>query len=166
MADPTIARIGLAGLQPSQPGKRCATNPARSLHLRPRGRRARNPRPGIPVLSVTIDNAPNMHRGAYKAAHACGLECLTVLCLAGIAAEEMLCGPITDGGDAPDLQMAREYLARAIPNPLRAAAELARCRVAAERLVRSEFARQRIAKLAAALLRQGTLRGEEIFAFC
>jgi hypothetical protein len=81
---------------------------------------------GIPILSVTIDNAPNMHRGAYKAAHACGLECLTVLCLAGIAAEEMFCGPITDGGDQPDLRMAREHVARAIANPLHAAAELAR----------------------------------------
>jgi hypothetical protein len=29
---------------------------------------------GIPIVSVAIDNAPNMHRGAYKAAHACGLE--------------------------------------------------------------------------------------------
>jgi hypothetical protein len=45
MADPTIARIGLSGLQPSQPGKRCATNPARSIHLRPCGQRARNPSP-------------------------------------------------------------------------------------------------------------------------
>ena len=117
---------------------------------------------GIPVLSVTIDNAPNMHRGAYKAAHACGLECLTTMCLAGIAAEEMFCGPITDGGDEPDLRMAREHLSRSIADPLRAAAELARCRAAAERLVSSEFAQRRIRSLADQLLRCGTLSDEEI----
>ena len=117
---------------------------------------------GIPILSVTIDPPPNMHRGAYKAEHACALEYLTVLCLAGIAAEELFCGPITDGGDQPDLRMARTHLAHAIANPFRAAAELARCRAAAQRLVRSQWAQQRIAKLAEALLARGTLSGEEI----
>ena len=43
---------------------------------------------GVPILSVSLD-PPNMHRGRYTAEHAFGLECLTVLCLAGIAAEEM-----------------------------------------------------------------------------
>jgi len=120
---------------------------------------------GVPIISVTIDPPPNMHRGAYRAEHACGLEYLTVLCLAGIAAEEMFCGPITDGGDQPDLRMAREYLARSVPNPLRAAAELARCRDAAQRLVRSQWAQRRIRVLADALLRCGTLNGDEICSF-
>jgi hypothetical protein len=71
-------------------------------------------------------------------------------------------GPITDGGDEPDLRMAREQVLCAIADPLRVGIELARCRVAAERLVRSEFAQDRIRVLAAALLRHGTLRGEEI----
>ena len=74
----------------------------------------------------------------------------------------MFCGPITDGGDQPDLRMARECVARSISNPLQAAIELARCRVAAERLVRSAWAQQRIRLLADALLRRGTLSGEEI----
>ena len=117
---------------------------------------------GIPIVSVTIDNAPNMHRGAYKAAHACGLECLTVLCFAGIAAEELLCGPITDGSDQPDLRMAREYITRRVSSPLQVSLELARCRAAAERLVRSAWAQQHIRLLADALLRCGTLSGEEI----
>lgn len=59
--------------------------------------------------------------------------------------------------------MAREYLARSVPNPLQAAAELARCRAAAARLVRSQWAQARIAKLADALLRRGVLSSEEIF---
>jgi hypothetical protein len=116
---------------------------------------------GVPIVSVSL-NPPNMHRGRYTADRAFGLECLTVLCLAGIAGEELFCGPITGGGDQPDLQMAREYLARSISNPLRAAAELSRCRTAAERLVRSAWAQQRIRLLADALLRCGTLSGEEI----
>jgi hypothetical protein len=59
--------------------------------------------------------------------------------------------------------MAREYLARCVANPLQAAAELARYRDAAQRLVRSPWARHRIRLLADALLRQGTLSGEQIF---
>jgi hypothetical protein len=122
---------------------------------------------GIPVLSVTIDHAPNMHRGHSKAAHACGFECLTVLCLAGPAAEELFCGPITDpAAIQQDLRMARAHLSRAIADPLQVIAELLRCRDAAARLVRSQWGATRIAKLAEALLRQGTLRGEQIFAFC
>ena len=85
-----------------------------------------------------------------------------ILCLAGIAAEELFCGPIPDGGDLADLRMAREHLSRAIADPLQAAAELSRCRAAAERLVRSAWAQQRIRVLADALLRCGTLSGEEI----
>ena len=92
--------------------------------------------------------------------------CLRFAAVAGIAAQEMFCGPIEDGGDEPDLKMAREHVSRAIANPLHAAAELARCRDAAQRLVRSARAQQLIAKLAEALLKQGTLRGEQIFAFC
>jgi hypothetical protein len=91
------------------------------------------------------------------------VEFLTTLCLAGIAAEEMFCEPITDGGDEPDLRMAREHLSRAISNSLQAAAELARCRDAAQRLVRSAWATRHIRLLAGALMQRGTLTDEEIF---
>jgi hypothetical protein len=64
---------------------------------------------------------------------------MTTLCLAGPAAEELLCGRPSDGSDLADLQMAREYPARSISNPLRAAAELSRLRDAAQRLVRSQW---------------------------
>lgn len=43
-----------------------------------------------------------------------GVECLVTVCLAGPAAEEMLCGPIADGGEREDLEMARAYCAGAI----------------------------------------------------
>jgi hypothetical protein len=85
------------------------------------------------------------------------------MCLCGPAAEELFCGPSNDGSDAGDLQMAREYLARSIANPLRAAGDLARCRAAASRLVRSAWAQQRIRLLADALLWHGTLSSEEFF---
>ena len=118
---------------------------------------------GVPVISVSIDNdTPHMHRARYTPPHDGGLQTMLIVCLAGPEAETLFCGQISDGFDLADLQMAREYLSRAIPNPLQAAIELARCRVAAERLVRSAWAQQRIAKLAEALLRHGTLRGEEI----
>jgi hypothetical protein len=64
--------------------------------------------------------------------------------LAGLEAEREFCGPLDDGSDRVDYEMAREYLARRIPNPLQAAAELARYGDAAQRLVRSAWAQRRI----------------------
>jgi hypothetical protein len=68
-------------------------------------------------------------------------------------------GPIIDGSFRIDLEMARQYLAERLP-PSPAAAELAHCRAAAERLVRSPCAA--IAAIAAHLLRHRTLSGLEI----
>ena len=119
---------------------------------------------GVPIVAVSLD-PPHMQRGRYCAPHESGLETIVQICLAGPEAEILFCGAITDGADYGDYAMAREYLARHF-DPLRAAAELARLTAAASRLVRSEFARQRIEKLAAALLTRGTLSAEEIFAFC
>ena len=59
--------------------------------------------------------------------------------------------------------MAYEYLARQL-NPLQVGGELVRYRDAAQRLVRSAWARHRIRLLADALLRHGTLTGEQISA--
>ena len=58
--------------------------------------------------------------------------------------------------------MACEYLARQL-NPLQIGGELVRYRDAAQRLVRSPWAPRRIRLLADALLRHGTLSGEQIF---
>jgi hypothetical protein len=116
---------------------------------------------GIPIIHVTIADAPHLHRGRYDPPHDVGLECLVTLCLSGPEAEILFCGPITDDGARFDDQKARDYLARQL-EPLQAAAELARCRDSAQRLVRSPWAQQRIAVVADALLRLGTLSGEEI----
>jgi hypothetical protein len=122
---------------------------------------------GVPIISVTVEDRPHLHRGRYHAPTPdLGREAMVVLCLSGPAAEELFCGRIEDGGDGPDLRMAREQVSRAIADPLRVGIELARCRVAAERLVSSKFAQDRIKVLAAALLQHGTLRGEQIAAFC
>ena len=87
---------------------------------------------------------------------------MVTLCLAGPEAEREFCGPISDDSDRIDYQMARDYLSRDIANPLQVGAELVRYRDAAQRLVRSPWAQQRIRLLADALLRHGTLSGEEI----
>jgi hypothetical protein len=83
------------------------------------------------------------------------------MCLAGPAAEEYFCGSIEDGADRIDYEMARRHLARRF-EPLFIAAEIARHREAAERLVRTPWAEHRIRLIAEALLRHGTLSGEEI----
>lgn len=88
---------------------------------------------------------------------------MVTLCLAGPAAETLFCGPINDGSDELDEQMARDYLARTV-EPLWLAVGIARHRDAAQRLVATPFARRRIPLLAAALLRHGSLSGAEIAA--
>jgi hypothetical protein len=76
----------------------------------------------IPIIRVTIaDDVPHLRRGRYRPPHDCGLECIVTLCLAGPEAEREFCGPITDGSDRTDYDMARGYLARQF-EPLRAAA--------------------------------------------
>jgi hypothetical protein len=115
---------------------------------------------GIPVISVTITNdTPHLHRARYCPPAGIGLECMTTLCLAGPAAEEFFCGPITDGSDRIDIEMARRYLARRF-DLLRIEVELGRARDAAGRLVKDQ--QQRIRAIAAALLERGTLSGEDI----
>ncbi len=118
---------------------------------------------GVPIISVTIDDRAHLHRDRYRAHDArFGPEAIVTLCLAGPEAEKEFCGPITDDGDRLDYETARRYLARSIVNPLQAAAELARYRDAAARLVRSPWGRQRITVIADALLRHGTLGGEAV----
>jgi hypothetical protein len=83
--------------------------------------------------------------------------------LAGPEAEREYCGPITDNSDRVDYQMAYEYLARQLI-PLQVGTEFTRCRDAAQRLVCSPWAQRRIVAIADALLRHGTLTGEQISA--
>jgi hypothetical protein len=45
------------------------------------------------------------------------LECMVTLCPAGPEAEREFCGPINDGSDRVDYEMAREYLARRVLLP-------------------------------------------------
>ena len=116
----------------------------------------------IPIIAVSIDaDVPHLHRGHYRAPANFGLERLVTMCLAGPAAERYFVGPITDGGDQPDIQMARGYLSQRF-DPLTVGAEIVRLRDAADRLVRTLWVQDRIRWIAAALLRHGTLTGDEI----
>jgi hypothetical protein len=118
----------------------------------------------VPIISVSIDAAtPHLLRGRYLPPHDVGLECLVTFILAGPAAEQQFCGPITDDGDALDIASARRYLAQRF-EPVQVGAELMRLRGSAERLVRSDWARRRIAVIADALLERGTLSGADIAA--
>ena len=117
----------------------------------------------IPIIRVTIADRPHLHRELYHPPDAgFGLECMVTLCLAGPEAEKEFCGPITDNSDRIDYQMAYEYLARQL-HPLQVGAELTRYRDAAQRLVRSQWAQQRILRVADSLLQNGSLSAEEIY---
>jgi hypothetical protein len=118
----------------------------------------------IPTISVSIDAAtPHLQRGRYQPSHDAGLETLVVMCLCGPEAERMAFGSIEPGTDATDLAMAQRYLAQRL-EPVQIAAEMMRLRGSAERLVRTEWARRRIAMIADALLARGTLSGTDIAA--
>jgi len=117
---------------------------------------------GIPIVHVTIEaDAGHLYRGHYRERADLALECIVTMCLAGPAAEELFCGPIADGSDRTDYEMAKHYLARQF-DPLKVGAEIARLRDAARRLVRTAWAQERIRLLAAALLQYGALSGDEI----
>jgi hypothetical protein len=56
-----------------------------------------------------------VHRGRYQAPDRnLGSEFLAVMCLSGAAAEELICGPISDDGDQIDIEMVRGYLRGAL----------------------------------------------------
>ena len=118
---------------------------------------------GVPIIRVIVDSAaPAMHRGRYKPPTAdIGVEVMATLCLAGPASEQLFCGEIIDGSDTTDIEMARGYLMDHY-NAVRLGAALARHRDAAEKQVRTPWARHRIELIASALLRRGCLNGDEI----
>jgi hypothetical protein len=80
---------------------------------------------GIPIISVTIEaDVPHFHRGRWRSESDMALANLVTLCLAGPAAETIHIGPITDGSDHIDFEMARRYLAEGGVDRLLAGAAL------------------------------------------
>ena len=66
---------------------------------------------GIPIIRVTIaDGQPHLHRGTYQQRRDLAVENLVILCLAGPAGEELICGAVDDGSDQGDIDTARRYL--------------------------------------------------------
>jgi hypothetical protein len=117
---------------------------------------------GVPVIRATIDRKqPHFLRGRYKQSRDLAIEHLVTVCLAGPAAEEMFCGPITDDGDAVDLRMARSYLEPHYPE-FTLGFQIDRLRGAAERLMHD--AKPKIRLIADALLKHGSLDADQIYA--
>jgi hypothetical protein len=81
--------------------------------------------------------------------------------ISGPAAEELICGSITDHGDRIDQQMARDYLRERYANA-RLEQQFVRMQLAAERLVPAS--RNQIEIVAAVLLKRTSLTGDEIIA--
>ena len=115
---------------------------------------------GVPIVSVSID-PPHMHRARYRAPHDLGLETMVTLCLSGPSAEELFFGSIEMAVIKATMRW-RASTCRVILIRSHAAAELARYRDAAQRLVCSAWAMRHIRLLAGALMQHDTLTGEEI----
>jgi hypothetical protein len=116
----------------------------------------------IPIIHVTIENdAGHLYRGNYRQRADLGLECMVTMCLAGPAAEALFCGPTDDRSGRTDHEMAKHYLSRRF-GLLEIGAEIVRLREAAEGLVRTAWAKDRIHRIADALVRYRTLSGVEI----
>jgi hypothetical protein len=117
----------------------------------------------VPIKACTIkDGYAGMFRGNYRPpAVGVGVEVMSVLALSGPAAEREYVGPITDGSDATDIAMAREYLSQRY-DASQILFQLNRARDSAAALVRTPWARQRITAIATALLQHGTLSGQDI----
>jgi hypothetical protein len=118
---------------------------------------------GMPIIRVTIDaDPPHCHRGRWRSKSDMALANIVTLCLCGPAAEIAYVGPITDNSDHIDHAMARRYLAEGGVDPVLIGVEIGRLGDAADRLVRTDWARRRIGLMAHALLRYGSLTGGQI----
>ncbi len=119
---------------------------------------------GIPIWSVTIDGSnPHMHQGAWQPPD--GLDALECLCTMGLVAseaEKVFCdGKPVEGSDRDDVDSVLRALAQYY-SPLEINVQLERMRGAAERLVKTDWARRVIPRIADELLRHGSLTGEQI----
>jgi len=117
---------------------------------------------GIPLVHVTVTGHPHAQCGSWRAPQGLACEALLTFLLAGPEAEKEFCGALDDGGDRIDVDNARRFLSRQFA-PLQVGFQLLRYRDAAQRLVRSPWAKQRICLLADALLRNGALTSDQIF---
>jgi ATP-dependent Zn protease len=115
---------------------------------------------GLPIIRVSAGSfEPHLLRGGFRRERTSGVEALSVLCLAGPAAEQMFFGEITDHSDFIDQQMAKDYLLSCFPE-VEIPYQMTRAKYAAEHLVASS--RHQITTVATALLRRGSLTGDEI----
>jgi hypothetical protein len=114
---------------------------------------------GMPIIRVTIDaDPPHCHRGRWRSGSDMALANIVTLCLCGPAAENRLCWA--------DHRQQRSYrpcnVAEGGVDPVLIGVEIGRLRDAADRLVRTDWARRRIGLMAHALLRYGSLTGGQI----
>jgi hypothetical protein len=79
-----------------------------------------------------------------------------------LRAGRLFCGEITDHGDKGDNAMVKDLLSQ-IHSEILHAWQLDRLRTAAAHLVRQPWARERIERLAAALIEHGTLDADAIY---
>jgi hypothetical protein len=90
------------------------------------------------------------------------IEHIGIICWSGREAERLFCGEIHDGGDRGDLAMVRDLVSQIHPEIMHAF-QIDRLRQAAAHLVTQPWAKERIERLAAALIEHGTLDADQIY---
>jgi hypothetical protein len=114
---------------------------------------------GMPLIRASIIQCA-VNCAGFRCSRDLATEIRVVFLLSGGEAERLFCG--SDDGSAADLRTAREHLVQRV-GPLHIGIELDRYRSAARALVTTPWARDRITRIAAVLLRCGSLNAEEIY---
>jgi hypothetical protein len=114
---------------------------------------------GLPIKSVSID-PPRLLRQRLRPPE----EAWLTVCFSGGAAERLhIGGRFDECGDVQDYAMARRFLCRHYPL-VEIGLRIDTAMVAAERLIKTDWARSAVPKIAAALHQRGFLSGDDVYA--
>jgi hypothetical protein len=112
----------------------------------------------LPILSVSVDPPRLLRQRCRPPA-----EMWLCVCFAGGAAERLhIGGGFNERGEIEDYRMAHRFLCEYYPR-IEVGLRIDTARVAAERLIKTAWARARVPVIAQALDARGTLSGEEVY---
>src|SRR6516162_1841579 len=114
---------------------------------------------GLPILSVSVD-PPRLLRQRLRPPE----EAWLTVCFSGGAAERLhIGGKFDECGEIEDYRMAHSFLCRRYPL-VEVGIRIDTAMLAAERLIKTEWARRCVPRIAQALNARGVLSGDDVYA--